>query len=551
MLRLVATFEGRVQQFPLPAGRMATIGSSRDNDFVIAWPGVSRRHATVVRSGDNAVIRDVGSKNRLIFRGQRRDSIELAPGDVVQIGRARLLLERISSSDARLAMAIDMRPSSSAGTASRSTTGSVERQGGPEEALRWAREAEKSDASRRRRLLDWAREIAGAHGFVVGHREGDDLALQEIIGSVAGKHVFEVHLEGHDFFIAHLERPLSAWQREFLEYVAARMFPRPAKEPPRPMDDELSYPDEMVIGDSPAIRALLQRIQQMIGGDLHVLLRGERGSGKELFARMIHQSRRPGAPFKAVNCAAIPADLVEAELFGIKAGVATGVDRRNGLFIDAGNGTVFLDEIGDLPLKLQGKILRVLQEREVQPLGTSVPLKVNAQVITSTNKDLQQMVREGTFRADLYDRLKGLEFVILPLREHREDLPHYVVAFAQRAAAASHKRIRGVSEKALAQLAQYDWPGNIRELKTAVDRAVLLCPNGGALETRHFDLPREPAPTVPSDHSVDLVSREIEAIHDALRRTSGNKAAAARLLGITRPGLYVKMKRYGIRRNSY
>ncbi len=415
--------------------------------------------------------------------------------------------------------------------------------------MRWAREAEKAQPLRRRSLLDWAREIVGASAFVVGEPQGEDFALREIVGAAVpgSKHPFVVHIAGDALLMVHVERDLSVWQREFLEYVAEKLFGAVAEAELVPAArDELAYPEEMIIGGSSSVHLLLDQIRQTISSDLHILLRGESGTGKELYARMIHETRRPGAPFEAINCAAIPADLLEAEMFGIGGGVTAGVEKRSGHFVNAGGGTVFLDEIGDLPPKVQGKLLRVLQEREVVPVGSSVPVKIEAQIVASTNKNLEQMIRDGAFREDLYYRLRGLEFVIPPLRERREEIPQLVVTFAHRAAAAAHKKIRGVSEKGLTALLHHDWPVNVRQLKTAVERAVLMCRSGGMLESRHFDLPRESLRLPPVQQTVDLQSVEIDAIQDALRRTNGNKAAAARLLGITRAGLYLKLKRHGI-----
>ncbi len=343
----------------------------------------------------------------------------------------------------------------------------------------------------------------------------------------------------------------------------------------------LRFPDDFVRGDSPAIQKLLAALVTAARSRLDVLLLGETGTGKEMVARAIHQSGPTAkGPFLAINCAAIPAELLEAQLFGVEARVATGVDPRAGLFLKANGGSLFLDEIGDLPEPLQAKLLRVLQEREILPVGSTSPKKVDVRVISASNKELGEMVRQGKYRADLYYRLRGLQFHMPPLRERKEDLPLLVLAFAQRAAATYDKRIEGVSRKALTILAAYDWPGNIRELKNEVERAVLLGSDGSMLESTHFApvqwevtrqrgyrvdseaAPREdPEPTRADpdlresdgrESGVEPKGRYLQSRIDeleraeilaALRASRGNRSEAARCLGITRNGLALKMRR--------
>jgi transcriptional regulator with PAS, ATPase and Fis domain len=296
--------------------------------------------------------------------------------------------------------------------------------------------------------------------------------------------------------------------------------------------------------------------------DLSVLLTGETGTGKEMFARLIHDSSsRAAGPFIAINCAAIPAELLEYELFGIGGRVATGVDAREGFFVQAHGGTLFLDEIGDLPERLQPKLLRALQEREVLAVGGSAPRKVDVRAVAASNRDLERLVKEGLFRADLFYRLRGIELRLPPLRERREDLPALLLAFAARAAAKYGKRVRGVSRRALSTLLSHDWPGNVRELESLIERAVLLCPDGGTLQREHLGIVEtdhaEPIQTAlpvalpgPEEETlqaqVDAVERE--AILRALAAAKGNKSKAARLLGITRNGLALKMERLRINR---
>jgi transcriptional regulator with PAS, ATPase and Fis domain len=267
-----------------------------------------------------------------------------------------------------------------------------------------------------------------------------------------------------------------------------------------------------------------------------------------------------------LSAPAIPAELPESELFGIAGRVATGVDARAGLLDLAQGGTVLLDEIGDLSLTLQTRLLRFLQEREIRPVG-GLPKSVNLRVISATNRPLERMVKEGTFREDLYFRLRSLCFRLPPLRERPEDIPSLALAFAAEAAEVHGKRIRGISQKAVATLLAHRWPGNIRELRHDIVQAVLRCPSGGHLESRHFSLrstAAQPASPTPGQDAGDAVREpsasastpgrslqhqidqlETSAIAAALAASGGNKTKAAELLGISRYGLSLKLKRLG------
>jgi transcriptional regulator with PAS, ATPase and Fis domain len=355
------------------------------------------------------------------------------------------------------------------------------------------------------------------------------------------------------------------WQHDFFAYLAEKLLPASTVEKREAVPatgDVLRFPPGMVVGSSAAMEGLLTQLRATVRSDLSVLLLGETGTGKELFARLIHDSGpHARGPFVAINCAAVPAELLEAELFGIAGRVATGVDPRPGLFFQANGGTIFLDEIGDMPERLQSKLLRVLQEREVLSLGGSSPRKIDARIVAASNRDLGRLVKEGLFRADLFYRLRGVELHLPPLRARRGDLPALLLAFASRAAAKYGKRIHGVSRRALSALLGHDWPGNVRELEATIERAVLLCPDGGALQREHFGpLERasdEPVPSASSPARPDLPASagtlqeqvealEREAILRALAAAKGNKSKAARLLGITRNGLSLKMERLKI-----
>jgi DNA-binding NtrC family response regulator len=324
-----------------------------------------------------------------------------------------------------------------------------------------------------------------------------------------------------------------------------------------PASTGIAFPPDMVVGRSTAMHDLLQQMEATVHSRLDVLLSGETGTGKELLARIVHESGPSrGGPFVAVNCAAIPAELLEAELFGVERRVATGVDPRAGLFVEADRGAIFLDEIAELPEHVQPKLLRVLQEREVLAVGASRPRKISVRIISASNRDLANLVSRGQFRADLYYRLRGLEFHAPPLRERKEDVAPLALAFLARSADEYGKNILGISSNALELLTTHTWPGNIRELQTEICRATLACPNGESLDAEHFALRWQmrvtrpialvgdvPSPALLSERVAAIERAEIES---AIRESGGNRSRAARLLGITRNGLAHKIRRLGV-----
>jgi DNA-binding NtrC family response regulator len=288
---------------------------------------------------------------------------------------------------------------------------------------------------------------------------------------------------------------------------------------------------------------------------LPVLLLGESGTGKERFARAIHAaSGRAGGRFVAVNCAALPEALVESLLFGHEKGAFTGADRAEpGRFRDADGGTIFLDEVGELPLPAQVKLLRTLQEREVDPVGARAPVAVDVRVIAATNRDLGAQVAGGTFREDLYFRLAGLEIRLPPLRERPEDLAELALRHAAAVAALEGRAFQGFGPGVVAWLAAQPWPGNVRELQNRIHRAMILT-DGPVLPLEAFETAPaaagrpSPAPAAPPQprRVRPLAELEAEAIADALLLCGGRIAEAARRLGIGRSTLYRKMEAYGL-----
>src|SRR2546425_5399117 len=247
-------------------------------------------------------------------------------------------------------------------------------------------------------------------------------------------------------------------------------------------EDVLAFAEGYVPGHSPAILELYEEMRALVGGEGPVLLRGETGVGKEHLAHVLHaSSARRAGPFVAVNCAAIPAELMEAEMFGIAKGVATGVVERPGKFQLANGGTLFLDEIGDMPLALQAKLLRALQGGEIEPVG-GTPVRVDARVVTATNSDLDEKMEQGQFRRDLYYRVAGFVLRVPPLRERREDIPALVQAMLGVFAREIGRPTPPISAAAVRALAAYSWPGNVRELEHEVRRLAYLCPEGEPID---------------------------------------------------------------------
>jgi DNA-binding NtrC family response regulator len=302
-----------------------------------------------------------------------------------------------------------------------------------------------------------------------------------------------------------------------------------------------------LIGVSPKMQRVYKLVEKIATHSYPVLILGESGTGKELVARSIHFSgTRSNKPFVPVDCSALAPTLIESELFGYVKGAFTGAQQtKQGLLEAAGDGTLFLDEIGDLPVDLQAKLLRALQEHEIKPLGSNERVGIRARVIAATNRDLEEAIRTGHFRQDLYFRLNVVQVKLPPLRERKVDIPVLVNSFLEKFCDPS-RPVRTISEDAMRRIMGYDWPGNVRELENAIERAVAL----GSGPILHVgDLPSnlqyastEKLPE--SDELVPLEALERRAIFRALRETGGDKLAAARLLGIGKTTLYRKLKQY-------
>ncbi len=310
-----------------------------------------------------------------------------------------------------------------------------------------------------------------------------------------------------------------------------------------------------IVGKSLKITETLELVKKVSNSPYSILITGESGTGKEVIAKSIHyNSSRSGQPFVVLNCAAIPRDLIESELFGFEKGAFTGaMETKQGLFEVADKGTIFLDEIGEMHVHTQAKLLRVLQEKELQRVGGTKIIKIDVRILAATNKDLKSAMSSGGFREDLFYRLNVVPIHIPPLRERKEDIPLLIAHFLQLSCADVGKHVKGFTPEALVFLSNYTWPGNVRELRNVVERIVTLAPDDGMIGVEM--LPQEvcnrSAVEVQKYKSTGILYEaqrqlEIEMIMDALKSTEGNKSKAAELLGISRKVLYEKIEAHKI-----
>ena len=315
------------------------------------------------------------------------------------------------------------------------------------------------------------------------------------------------------------------------------------------------YSCEDIISQSHKMQNLFAIMPNIAESNATVLIEGESGTGKELFARAIHDlSFRKDKPFVAVNCGALPDSLLESELFGYKAGAFTDAKKdKLGRFALAQGGTIFLDEIGDISASVQVKLLRVLQEKTYEPVGAVSTVKADVRIITATNKKLDQLVKQGKFRVDLYYRINVMKLELPPLRDKKEDIPLLVEHFISRFNRLQNKNVCCVTNEVTTALLAYDYPGNVRELENIIEHCFVLC-DGEIIEARHLPVSIRPAfetGRIESSQAATIKQMEIVLITQALRRNKGNKTAAAKKLGIDKSTLFRKIKAFDIESSSY
>ncbi|MCG7991585.1 MAG: sigma 54-interacting transcriptional regulator [Candidatus Thiodiazotropha lotti] len=393
----------------------------------------------------------------------------------------------------------------------------------------------------------------------------------EIMGRFIAYREVECHAKG-DKHCRIIGKPIEEWEDADEERRHYR--PDPMAEQLLALQDEVSHLRDSLqeqtgigdmVGSSQAFKDACDMLRKVAESHVTVLLLGETGVGKEMFARALHSiSPQKKNPFVAINCTTIPEELIESELFGVEKGAYTGaLQSRPGRFERAHGGTLFLDEVGDLSMNAQAKLLRVLQEGEIERVGDTRTRKVDVRVIAATNVDLQEAVAEGRFRSDLYYRLNIYPVIIPPLRERKDDIELLVVRFLEKYTARHGKRVSGVTEPALQSLYDYNWPGNIRELENMIERGVIIVPNGQAIDLKDLFpclnmskdapsiMPTNPQEPLPLDSLVAQVldqSGSMEAVEtlileSAVEKANGNLSQAAKLLGMTRPQLAYRLKK--------
>jgi two-component system, NtrC family, response regulator AtoC len=551
--RLLVLLEDRSWTFPLPDHGIVTIGRSDDVDVQIADPSISRRH-TRLHIGNGLKVEDLGSANGTRWRGEQippNQPIAIQPGDPIEIGRTLLVVQRALSNaqppwlysherfEARVA-----------------------------EEMANAAAGESSFAVLRlhtgtRSVLDVQRVLAQ------GLRAGEVAAL-------SGPGEYEVLLpevsdQDAEQRAAQFREALEAVQDPVA--VGVGCFPRDARSLDRLMEHanvgvravrEGNSSKALAISGMEGLKRIVDRVAQ---SNINVLITGETGVGKGVLASEIHRrSTRAERAFVGLNCAELQETLLESELFGHERGAFTGANAtKQGLIETAQGGTLFLDEIGEMSLATQAKLLRVLEERSVRRVGGLQQRPVDIRLIAASNRDLEAETERGTFRRDLYFRLNGISLLVPPLRERVDEIELLARGFITQAATDAKGEVPALSREALYALQQYPWPGNIRELRNILERAVVLC-TGGLITTEHLSLVRSrrsveqppkqvggAAPNAPAIVSSPPQVREQhpgerQRIIDALDKCAGNQSRAAKLLGMSRATLVARLDIYGLPR---
>jgi hypothetical protein len=555
--RLTTRVVGRELRIPLRAGDNF-VGSAEGCAVRLHHPSVSRRHA-LLRVGPAGVeVEDLGSRNGTRVAGERVQTPRaVASGATVLFGAVETLLEELSAADAEVGVAFEPAPPGEAAQEHATPAGTtvaptvleafvtdhlpalamrLERCDGEVAAIQAAGEA-LYRALPVRRVEASRPTSAGEAVLFLAERgashDGEVARVEERCGTV------RVVVDFGSDSLARGYLPIVASIISLLRYALGRggldrRGPSAAPAPP-----PLPEPPSVV----ESVRELYRQATRVAASTISVLIRGESGTGKEVLARFLHAaSDRASGPLVNLNCAALPRDLLEAELFGVEKGVATGVEGRAGKFELADGGTLFLDEIGDMSPDTQSKLLRVLQEGEVYRLGGHNPRPARVRVISATNRDLDAMLGEGSFRGDLFHRIADWVVEVPPLRERRADVPVLAAHFLAVACAERGVRPAGISRATLDQLLAYPWPGNIRELQREMARAALFLEDSELLESSGLKpaIRAAPSPTPLTLRGI-LEEAERRAIRAALSACAGDVTAAAERLGVGRSTLYRRM----------
>ncbi len=555
MFRLVGIVGERRVAFLLREGRNV-VGSAAGCAVQIEHPSVSRRHAELVVRDVVVDLVDLRSRNGTFVEGERVHERALPVGALLAFGRVSLALEQIAAGDATSGIALpaaaapapplEERAGSTVGTRALDVF-AAERLPALLELVREGAGETRVAAAAGGALFDTlpAQLVEIARGEAVLFRAARELPEPSGAGKlVCALGALEVRVVLLSPGAARLLRPLVESAASLVALAADRAPATPPAAPsaaPPPPD-----PPSVV----PAVQRIFAEAARAARGEVSVLIGGESGTGKEVLARYIHAaSPRAGKPFVALNCAALARDLLEAELFGIERGVATGVDARPGKFELADGGTLFLDEIGDMAKETQARILRALQEGHVFRVGGSVPRPARVRIVAATNRDLAALQQGGEFRSDLYYRIATWVVEMPPLRRRKGDIGNLAVFFLAREAARAGVRVAGISRAALDLLFAHPWPGNVRQLEKEMARAVLFLEGRELLDSAALSAPlREPPSASAAGGGLKqaLLDAERREILRALEACSGEVGEAATMLGLGRSTLYRRLKELGI-----
>lgn len=558
LLKILAADGTSVRRFQLAPGEHV-VGSLPGVEVHIEGAGISRRHARIdVLNDGGAVVHDLDSKNGT-FLGERRvreaavcgftmiafGSVQavLQPADPV---RSQVLLGGTGMGERPAPPGIDAPSTQSLQPLERLAESLAEVLPGLAEGL-WSPEEAASELAHRWLAVlpvgrvEILRACASGWAVVAAASTCDAVPRNTAAFEVEGPDGWKLLLRAPSTVSLDRLRPLFRLALASLAARTSRRAARTSGTGERTRTTEVPPPP----GLGPRMSRLYRRAGKVAKGEVPVLILGESGAGKEVLARWIHQrSPRTGGPFLAVNCAALPRDLLEAELFGIEKGVATGVEARPGLLERASGGTVFLDEVGDMAPATQAKLLRVLESTSLYRVGGKVPVQVDVRFLAATNRDLEALVAEERFRLDLFHRLAAFEVKLPPLRERREEIPSLAASFFHRELAKHGTASPGITRAALGALVGHQWPGNVRELQNEIAKAALLLELGEPLDLRHLSrrVRGEKRGTAPLTLEETTRRAEREAFAVALAAAEGDAARAMELLGVSRTTYYRKLK---------
>ncbi|HVG09338.1 MAG TPA: sigma 54-interacting transcriptional regulator [Thermoanaerobaculia bacterium] len=559
VLKILSEDGSLVRRFPLSLGEHV-IGSVAEVDIRLETPGISRRHAAIrVLADGGAVLSDLGSKNGTWLGGRQIQESVVSQFAVIAFGPVQAILQPADATRERILLEP---PPGDATPAERPERPRSTRSYDPLDRLSEALEEElpalaagqSTPAGAASALAQrWLEDLSlGRVEFLREGPSGEAVVAAASTTELFPRPVASLEVQGPDGWklriraqsTAELGR-LTPLFRLTLEMLAVRTKrSRPAEAPVK------AEP----VPPPPGLGIEMSRIYRSAGkvarGDVPVLILGESGSGKEVLARWVHaRSRRASGPFLALNCAALPRELLEAELFGIERGVATGVEARPGLLERASGGTLFLDEIGDMAPETQAKVLRVLEGTSVYRVGGRAPVQVDVRFVAATNRELESLVEEGGFRRDLFHRLAAFQVTLPPLRARREEIPSLAARFFHRELERNGLSSPGISRTALGALVGYSWPGNVRELQNEIAKASLLLEPGEPLDLQHLServrgtrLERPPLLTL--EEAVHQAEREAFSV--ALAAAGGDAGCAMELLGVSRTTWYRKIKELGL-----